>query len=66
MIEVLLSISMLAESKKKEGGIGQFMIMNGSASFIQKDSMLTLPDCDLLWNCILEFTKKYINSFYPL
>ena len=37
-----------AESKKKEGGIGQFMIMNGSASFIQKDSMLTLPDCDLL------------------
>ena len=48
MIEVLLSISMLAESKKKEGGIGQFMIMNGSASFIQKDSMLTLPDCDLL------------------
>ena len=40
MIEVLLSISMLAESKKKEGGIGQFMIMNGSASFIQKDSLV--------------------------
>ena len=41
MTEALLSISIIAENKRNVSGIGQQMIMNGSASYIQNESTLT-------------------------